>query len=156
MKSHLQMRLDYQAKMRALRKGARKKNKFNAKRAIGGDGRGRHSELETSVAGLYRQRAAAGELIVLKEQDKLEFYMLGVRVIAYIVDFKLQDCRTGEVFYGEAKGFRDAIWSVKEALWRACGPGRLEMWEGHASAPKLTEIIKPKFDRPSPETGWRI
>jgi hypothetical protein len=151
-----QMRLDYQRRMREERKKLRKTNKYNARRSKGGDGRGRASELEHSVAGIIRQRVAAGELLALKEQDKLEFFLFGVRILAYIPDFKVQDARSGEIFWIEGKGFEGEKWSVIKGLWRAAGPGRLEIWQGHYSAPKLTETIRPKANVLDANSGWRV
>lgn len=142
-KTPLEIRLTYQKKMRELRKGEKKKNKFNAKMARV-KGVGFHSELEASVDGILRQRVAAGEIILLQRQDKITFYWNGVKIISYIPDFKCQLVATGEVFWVEAKGFKDALWSVKEACWRAAGPGRLEMWEGDARRPIFTGNIIPK------------
>lgn len=132
--------------MRKARKEARKtkRNKFNAQLVKDSKGRTVHSLLEASVAKLYEWRERAGELKILSRQDRQEFHWNGEKIIAYIVDFKLQDLRTGEVFWGEAKGFKDALWAVKVACWRAAGPGRLEMWEGTAERPKRMPDILAK------------
>jgi hypothetical protein len=144
-KTLLEMRLAYQKKMREKRKESRKKkNKFNAQLVRDSSGRSIHSLLEMSVGKLYELRERAGEIKILGRQDKHTFHWNGVKIISYIPDFKLQDLRTGEIFWGEAKGFKDALWSVKEACWRAAGPGRLEMWEGDAARPVFTGNIIPK------------
>ncbi len=142
-KTPLAIRLAYQKKMREWRRGEKKKNKFNAK-STRVKGVGFHSELEASVDGLLRQRVAAGEILILQRQDKITFHWNGVKIISYMPDFKCQLLSTGEVFWVEAKGFKDALWSVKEACWRAAGPGRLEMWEGDAARPVFTGNIIPK------------
>ena len=142
-KTPLEIRLAYAEKMRELKRSLKKKNKFNAKIARV-KGIGFHSELEASVDGVLRRRVAAGEIFILQRQDKITFYWNGVKIISYIPDFKCQMVITGEVFWVEAKGFKDALWSVKEACWRASGPGRLEMWEGDAACPIFTGNIFPK------------
>ncbi len=140
------MRLEYQARMRAERKANRKKkkNKFNAQLVRDSKGRSIHSLLEMSVAAILELRERAGEIKILARQDKITFTWNGVKIIAYIPDFKLQDLRSGEIYWAEAKGFKDALWSVKEACWRAAGPGRLEMWEGDAARPFCAGNILPK------------
>lgn len=120
-----------------------RKNKFNAQLVKDSSGRSIHSLLEMSVDKLYQLRERAGELKILARQDKITFYWNGVKIISYIPDFKLQDLHTGEIFWGEAKGMKDALWAVKEACWRASGPGRLEMWEGSAQRPIPTGNILP-------------
>lgn len=143
-KTPLELRLAYQKKMKAWRKEKRsQKNKFNAQLVKDSAGRSVHSLLEMSVGKLYELRERAGEIKILARQDKITFEWNGVKIIAYIPDFKLQDLRTGEIFWGEAKGFKDALWSVKAACWRAAGPGRLEMWEGDAARPVFTGNIIP-------------
>ncbi len=142
-KTPLEIRLIYQKKMREWRKGEKRKNKYNARQARV-KGISFHSELEASVDGILRMREAAGEIKILQRQDKITFYWNGVKIISYMPDFKCQLLATGEIFHVEAKGYRDALWSVKEACWRAAGPGRLEMWEGDAEKPIFTGNIIPK------------
>lgn len=107
-------------------------------------GHSHRSALEISVCELLLLRERAGELKLLQCEDHV--YLTLAR-IGYVPDFKVQDCKTGEVFWVEAKGFANDRWPMKKKLWRYYGPGRLEIWMGTASRPVLTETIVPKGEK---------
>ena len=98
------------------------------------------SQLELSVCHLIAQREKAGELKHLKHECHVSLSDAGIKSIP---DFKCLDLKTGEEFYIEAKGFANDRWPIVKKLWAAYGPGKLEVWQGTAARPKLTETIVP-------------
>lgn len=142
------MRLNYQKKMRELRKEARvKTNKYNAK-IVAADGKGNPggSMLERSVLALYRIEERAGHIAELRHQHQVRYTEAD---ITWRLDFSFM--RHGVQWYGEAKGFATEDYKLKKKLWRVYGLGPLEIWEGDAQRPRLVETIFPsKLEKPLP------
>ena len=98
------------------------------------------SKLEAAVFELLWLRERAGEIRNLKCQ--VYVYLSNAR-IACIPDFQFEYVASGEVAYAEAKGFETDIWRLKKRLWKAYGPGPLEIWKGSHRKPKLIETVYP-------------
>jgi hypothetical protein len=123
----------------------RTKEKHGNRRGKCSLGHSHRSQLEISVCALLLLRQKAGELELLKAEDHL---LLSDARIKYIADFKCLDVRTGETFWVEAKGFANDRWPIVKKLWAAYGPGALEIWQGTAARPVLTETIVPRTQAP--------
>lgn len=100
------------------------------------------SRLEKALFDLLALRERAGEIRDLAHQPGTVF--LSEARIQYRPDFRFTNCTTGEVEYAESKGFPNDKWPIKKKLWKAYGPGKLEIWMGTASNIKLVETISPK------------
>lgn len=119
------------------------KNKFNAIR-VEYDGRSFHSKLEANVYNILVSRQNNKELKIIKYQQHIHLYSLDIKLCEYWPDFTCIDLKTNEIFWVEAKGKSDnADWRIKFNLWKAGGPGKLEMWYGDHKRPFLGETIIP-------------
>lgn len=96
------------------------------------------SKLERSVCELIRLRELAGDLEHLAHEETV--YLSRARY-RYVADFKCRD-KAGVLFI-EAKGFADKRWPTTKKLWKAYGPGRLEIWIGNHRRPVLEKTIVP-------------
>jgi hypothetical protein len=105
------------------------------------EGHHHRSKLEASVCHLLHLRKRAGEFKEIKTEDKI--YLSEAR-IKYSVDFRCL-LPTGEMRWIEAKGHPNDTWAMKRKLWKAYGPGILEVWRGTHLKPYLHEIIQAKF-----------
>lgn len=94
---------------------AKKKNKFNAKKAVY-NGTRYDSGLEAHVAEQLDFLLKAGELVEVKRQVKIPLMVNDVLICNYIIDFVVVD-KYGQKKYIEAKGFRTALWEMK---WKLC------------------------------------
>ncbi len=103
-----------------------------------------HSKLEAAVYALLLLREKAGELKVIQLQKHVKFHTYKYGEIRMIPDFYVQDLKTGEEFFIEAKGMETREWLRKRKAWLIGGPGRMEIWKGSHTRPKLTEILIPK------------
>lgn len=102
------------------------------------------SALGASVCNLYLAKEQHGECR-LKQTEKTLY--LGKARYQYRVDFWLEDLKTGEDFYGEAKGpplLRRGRWPTTRKQWKAHGLGRLEVYSGKWQSPFLVETIYPE------------
>lgn len=100
------------------------------------------SKLEKALFDLLSLREKAGEISNLTHQPGTVF--LSDARIQYRPDFRFTNCQTGEVEYAESKGFQDQKWPLKKKLWKAYGPGKLEIWMGSATRLTLVETLNPK------------
>lgn len=98
------------------------------------------SKLESAVCEIIRLRELAGEIKLIQVEDHIKLSGW----YTYIPDFKCLDCKTGETFWIEAKGFANDRWPSTRKGWKHAGPGRLEVWKGDYRNPKLDEVIYPK------------
>jgi hypothetical protein len=103
-------------------------------------GRSFMSKLEAAVFDLLSLREKAGEIRNLRCQ--VHIYLSEAR-IGYIPDFGFEFVATSEPGFAEAKGFESDIWKLKKRLWKAYGPGPLEIWKGSHKKPKLIETVYP-------------
>jgi hypothetical protein len=100
------------------------------------------SRLEMRVCLLILAKEQHGEVRLLQWQDHV--YLTDGRLHC-IPDFKVEDMKTGEVFWIEAKGmetnrFRDIV-----RLWRHYGPGKLEIYKANRRGqPCLVKTIIPE------------
>lgn len=123
-------------------------NKYGARKTKSGD-RTYHSALEASVNGVLLLRERAGDIRILRRQDRVLLvvpsrYIFGkFETFDYRPDFKCEDTKTKEEFWVEAKGLDLPVWRMKKKLWKMVGPGRLEIWQGSAAKPFLAETIYP-------------
>lgn len=120
-------------------KRGKRENKFGARR-VEKAGLRFDSGLESAVHDLILLREKAGELELVKTQDRIKLTDAG---IVYIADFQCRDLQTGETFWIEAKGFESERWKIIYKLWQFYGPGRLEIWKGTKARPVLTEVLRP-------------
>jgi hypothetical protein len=118
-------------------------HKYGAKR-VDLDGRSFGSKLEASVYGLLKFREKAKEIEILQCQDHV--YLTDARIL-YVADFKCRWTKTGEFLWVEAKGYETSDWRLKLRLWKAYGPGQLEIFKGTYKYPQLVETIYPKGTR---------
>lgn len=102
------------------------------------------SQLEKSVFHLLSLRERAGEIRDLSHHPGTVF--LTRARIQYRPDFRFTNCETEETEYAEAKGFPNDLWPLKKKLWSKYGPGKLTIYMGTASNPRITEMIIPKLE----------
>lgn len=129
---------------KAAAKGAKKpaRNKYRAKKCQDDAGRTYDSQLERAVYHMYALMQKAGDVLEIQQQDSI--YLTDARIL-YKPDFKIIPA-SGDPYWVEAKGVKTAVWNIKRRLWKSYGPGRLEVWEGSYTRPKLTETIIPMGD----------
>jgi hypothetical protein len=125
--------------------GNRRFNKFGSSK-IKDSGRTYHSKLELAVNNILELRERAKEIRILKRQQHIHFYFEDEKLCEYWPDFTCIDLKTDEVFFVEAKGYETPEWLIKLKLWRAGGPGKLEIWRGSHGNPRITEIVIPKHE----------
>jgi len=116
--------------------------KGNARRHKYGNAIAGGSKLEESVYQLLALREKAGEIEDLKRQSTvvLQDGPRNVR-ITWRIDFEWVNKATGETEYGEAKGVETEVYKLKLKLFRKNPPGRLEIWKGHHTRPRLVEVV---------------
>ncbi len=98
------------------------------------------SKLERALCDRLAWEEKAGVTKHLAHEDTIYLTRARYRCIP---DFKVQNVKTGEVFWREAKGYADKRWPTTKKLWRHYGPGRLEVWAGAWRSPLLVETIVP-------------
>jgi len=136
-------------------KRPKKPHKYGAKRTSTVNGISFTSKLEARIYEDLLWREKCGEItqinitpsILLK--DKCPH--CGDGPIRFKVDFSAVLVATGETIYIEAKGVRVSSYIKREKLWRASGPGRLEVWGGTFRRPILKEVIHPQSKESRPE-----
>lgn len=96
---------------------AKKKNKFNAKKAVY-NGTRYDSGLEARVAEQLDFLLKAGELVEVKRQVKTPLMVNGVLICTYYCDFRTVS-KHGQVKYVEAKGMEMPVWQIKKKLFLA-------------------------------------
>lgn len=109
---------------------------------MGLDGRTYHSAFEAQVSNIYMADSLAGKITVIKQQQHIHLFSGDVKLCEYWPDFTIRDAN-GEVYWAEAKGHETTDWLIKLNLWRAGGPGRLDVWRGDWRRPRLVERIIP-------------
>lgn len=114
------------------------KSKYGAKRTDL-DGYSFASKLEASVYGLLKLRQKAGELWEIQVQDHI--YLSEARIL-YVADFRATVVKTGKAIWIEAKGIETPAYKIKLKLWRAYGPGDLEIFKGTHIRPILVETVR--------------
>lgn len=119
-------------------------SKFGNRTSRGLDGRSYHSALEASVSNWLLAQEKAGEIQILKRQQHIHFFSLDVKLCEYWPDFTVKNLSSGEIYWIEAKGKENTDWLIKLNLWRAGGPGRLDLIKGDWKAPRLVESITPQ------------
>lgn len=107
------------------------------------DGRSFDSGAERRLYMQYQLEEKAGETVIEKCQDVVTL-IAGIRCRP---DFKLRDPKTGEIYWGEMKGFEQERWRYIKALWKFCGPGRMDIWKVNHRGLYLAETVIP-IDRP--------
>jgi hypothetical protein len=110
----------------------------------GADGRTYHSGLEAAVNNLLLLRERAGELRIIKRQERVPLIVNGVKVCTWVPDFTVEMIAEAEERLIEAKGFTTQLFLLKKKIYMATGTRKVEMWGGSARAPKLMEILVPK------------
>lgn len=128
------------------RKGGRDA-KMGNKPSVCALGHSHRSKLESAVCHILQLREKANEIKILQIEDHVAIcgptgHDCPKKKI-YIPDFKCYDIERAEEFWVEAKGFPNDRWPTTKVLWRHYGPGRLEIWMGSHTNPKLDEIITP-------------
>src|ERR1035437_3012186 len=127
----------YDAKYK--RRQDKKAGKYKNQR-VKAPGQSFDSQLEASVHQILLLRERAGEIRNIRSQVTLKLTRAG---IGYRVDFVATDCKTGQDFGIEAKGFPTEVWGIKKRLYKYYGPFFLEIWTGTHMNPRLTETIIP-------------
>lgn len=117
-----------------------KANKYSAQKTSI-DGIWFDSKLEAAVYELLKLRQAAGEIEIVKCQDRI--YLSAARIL-YTPDFFCKDLKTGLSFHVEGKGVISQRWPTIKRLWKEYGPDSLEIWMGEYRKPYLKQIIVPK------------
>jgi len=123
--------------------GFRKPHKYGAKRTMV-DGIAFPSQLEAALYCKLTLLVKAGELKDLVLQDSV--LLLDAKKpkdrIRSKIDFKATHCLTGLPVWFESKGLEDDRFKLIKRLWKAFGPGRLELWKGSATRLFLAEVIE--------------
>jgi len=114
-----------------------KTGKYRSKK-VERDGQIFDSKLEAEVYGRIKAREAKGEIKLVKRQSRV---ILTDARIAYVADFECLEIATNEALFIEAKGMKTPVWAIKLRLWRHYGPGKLEIWGGSYTNPKLIETV---------------
>lgn len=118
-------------------------SKFGNRTSRGLDGRSYHSALEAVASNWLLAQEQAGEITILKRQQHIHLFSEDVKLCEYWPDFTVRDNETGEIYWVEAKGKENTDWLIKLNLWRAGGPGRLDLIKGDWRRPHLAETIRP-------------
>jgi hypothetical protein len=116
-------------------------SKLGNQRCTCGRGHSHRSKFERAVCDLIDDRQQHGELVLEQVEDHVR---LSDAQIVYVADFKVRDVLEDEVFWIEAKGFETERWRTNKKLWRFYGPGKLEIWRGDWTCPRMTDVIIPK------------
>lgn len=98
------------------------------------------SRLEASVFDMIKMMELAGEIKFLRSQVHVP---LTEAKIVYIVDFLVEDIKTGQEIYYEAKGFETPEWKIKKRLWKHYGPGPLLIYGGSYKNPRFIDEVIP-------------
>jgi hypothetical protein len=101
-------------------KGARKKNKYHAKKQTY-DGIKFDSTLEAKVYEELLWQQKAGDIVEIKRQVKIPLMVNRILVTTYFCDFRVID-KHGQVKYIEAKGLELPAWKIKKKLFLALLP----------------------------------
>jgi hypothetical protein len=123
----------------AFRKKKYGKNKYGAKRTTIA-GQSFPSRVEAAVFQLYALRERASEISDLTRYSTV---FLSDARISYKPDWSYIDLGTGLRNYVEVKGVETERFRLIKKLWRAYGPGPLEIWKGSWQKPYLSEVIIP-------------
>jgi hypothetical protein len=102
------------------------------------DGHTFDSKFEASVYQVLKFREKANEIQVLQVHASV---FLSKARIEYKPDFVCLDMQTDQQFFVEAKGFETPQWRLKLKLWKAYGPGKLEIWKGDYRRPFLFKTV---------------
>lgn len=113
----------------------KKNNKYNAKREAGFG-----SKLEAEVYKILKLREKAGQIQDLCQQQRVDLSCN----IFWKVDFSFVETATNRRVWAEAKGVETERYRLCLKLWKGGhGPGKLEIWKGHYTCPRLIEIVEP-------------
>lgn len=119
-----------------------RRHKFGAVRTADGF----PSKLEAAVFQVLCLRERAGEIREIQRQARVD---LGFG-IAWKVDFRFTDTKTGEWVWAEAKGKWERDAALKLRMWEnGAGPGDLEIWQGSYRNPVLVRIAKSILRHPA-------
>ncbi len=98
----------------------------NSKRTSSKDNYKHDSKFEASVANDLLKKQKNGEIRSFISQKTLHFYVNGLHICDYKVDFEVEH-NDGSIEYIEAKGFETMLWIIKwrllEALHEEISPG---------------------------------
>jgi hypothetical protein len=94
-----------------------KKNKYNAKKTIGADGRTYDSKLEAKRAYELQLMEKAGEIELLQYQVPFKLTAYGKHICTYKADFTYW--RDGDYIVEDVKGVRAALFNLKAKLFEA-------------------------------------
>jgi len=100
----------------------RNANKYNARKTAGIDGRAYHSALEANLNNLLMARENAGEIKILKRQQRIYFSFSGIKICEYWPDFTIYDNALNSVFWLEAKGFPTREYEIKKSFGKSAAP----------------------------------
>lgn len=118
------------------------KQKYGNQKSSSSDGRSFSSKAERALYEKLMVDVLDGRLSDLQCQDHVALIDGDRNVkITYIPDFKAYDCVAKEYVWIEFKGFKDAKWSYKKRLWRAFGPGRLQIYKGSEKHVSMVEEL---------------
>lgn len=112
-------------------------HKYGARRTII-DGKAFPSKLEAAVYSILSLMQKAGEISDLSCQHTVR---ISEAQIPWKVDFSFT--RDGKTVYCEAKGIETSDYLIKKKLWKYYGPGKLEIYKGRYTNPKIAEVIDP-------------
>lgn len=114
-------------------------NKFRNQRTTYA-GRSFRSKGEKTLFQLLELREKAKEIRDIKQEVRV---VLAAQNVNYYADFSAFDVKLGEQVWFEFKGCWIEPWPTKLNLWRAWGPGRLEVYERGKDYPRLMEVVIP-------------
>ena len=114
--------------------------KYNNKNCYAEGGRSFDSKGERDCGGMLERLKDAGQLTEIKYQ--VQIHLTDAKIL-YKPDFEVTNSE-GETYWVEYKGMETPTWRIKRRLWKAYGPGRLEVWKKNSRGLFLFETITPK------------
>lgn len=118
-------------------------HKYKAKRTTI-NGKSFPSQLEANLYATLLRLEEKKEIKDLQLQDSVLLVdaKKPINRIRCKIDFKATHCVSDMPVWFEAKGIETDRWRLVKKLWRAFGPGRLEVWKGSGKSLFLAEVIE--------------
>jgi len=116
---------------------AAKQHKYNAKKTVV-EGQSFPSGLEARTWTYLRVLEQQKELTELSRQATVTFPIVDIK---YKADMKYTN-KKGQTVWVEAKGMEGDRWKIIKKIWKALGPGDLEVYKDRGNGLYLAETIK--------------
>lgn len=112
-------------------------HKYNAKKTVV-EGQSFPSGLEARTWTYLRVLEQQKELTELSRQATVTFPIVDIK---YKADMKYTN-KAGKTVWVEAKGMEGDRWKIIKKIWKALGPGNLEVYKDRGNGLYLAETIK--------------